>query len=304
MDNKSDKCTKCGCALDLPSQASGVCSECRAAGGAPLKNDLTKALDEIEAGAGYEEIEPSAYLPFKMTKQQAEKKFGQWLRGIWFAPSKIQDMIDRNEFTGTYIPFWSFDCKVEAGYLGSKGTISLKSKQDMEGRSFKKKELSWATVSGDVDYNFYDLLIPANESMGAQEIARISPWDLDGLLAYEPKAVETFNVESCQVELPEAFKRAKRSMIKVMRQLIKEDIGGDEQEISTETYEYPVGTYQRILLPIWVSSYTYNGKSYRVLINGRTGRITGERPRSWQKIAIATVVPFLVLLGGLWYLLS
>ena len=54
------------------------------------------------------------------------------------------------------------------------------------------------------------------------------------------------------------------------------------------------------MLPVWLAAYKYNGKSYRFVVNGQSGRVQGERPWSVWKIALAVVLALLVLLGLLW----
>jgi hypothetical protein len=35
-----------------------------------------------------------------------------------------------------------------------------------------------------------------------------------------------------------------------------------------------------MLLPIWIAVYLYAGRSFQVLVNGRTGKVIGQRPYS------------------------
>jgi len=53
-------------------------------------------------------------------------------------------------------------------------------------------------------------------------------------------------------------------------------------------------TFKHILLPVWLAAYKYNGKTYRFVVNGQTGRVQGERPWSAIKIAIAVVLGAIV----------
>ena len=48
---------------------------------------------------------------------------------------------------------------------------------------------------------------------------------------------------------------------------------------------YSAITFKHLLLPAWVAVYRYQEKTYQVLVNGRTARVTGYRPYSWWKIA-------------------
>ena len=59
---------------------------------------------------------------------------------------------------------------------------------------------------------------------------------------------------------------------------VRQDIAGDEQRIGNLNTDYNAITFKHILLPIWISAYQYNGKVYRFIINGRTGKLEGERP--------------------------
>jgi hypothetical protein len=42
-----------------------------------------------------------------------------------------------------------------------------------------------------------------------------------------------------------------------------------------------------MLLPVWIACYLHAGRTYQVLVNGRTGEVIGERPYSAAKIAAA-----------------
>jgi hypothetical protein len=49
-----------------------------------------------------------------------------------------------------------------------------------------------------------------------------------------------------------------------------------------------------VLLPVWLASYRWRGKVYRVVVNGRTGAVSGERPYSPWKIAFAVVLALML----------
>jgi hypothetical protein len=50
-----------------------------------------------------------------------------------------------------------------------------------------------------------------------------------------------------------------------------------------------------ILLPIYVLSYRYKDKLYRFLVNGQTGKTTGEKPLSWLKVGLMTGLTLLLV---------
>ena len=53
-------------------------------------------------------------------------------------------------------------------------------------------------------------------------------------------------------------------------------------------------TFKHVLLPVWLAAYRYRGKSFRFVVNGRTGTVEGERPYSTVKIAIAIALALIV----------
>ena len=71
---------------------------------------------------------------------------------------------------------------------------------------------------------------------------------------------------------------------------VKFDIGGDRQRIQHIDTDLSDLTFKHILLPVWLAAYKYRGKTYRFVVNGRTGRVQGERPYSAIKITIAVVL--------------
>ena len=99
------------------------------------------------------------------------------------------------------------------------------------------------------------------------------------------------------------FDVAKVKMEPAIRETIRSDIGGDEQRINHLNSSYSNISFKHILLPVWLSSYQYEKKVYRFLVNARTGEVQGTRPYSWVKIALAVLLGLAVagVIGGLIY---
>jgi hypothetical protein len=51
-----------------------------------------------------------------------------------------------------------------------------------------------------------------------------------------------------------------------------------------------------VLLPVWIMAYRFRDQLYRFLVNGQTGRSTGQAPLSWTKILVAAGIVLLVAL--------
>ena len=64
--------------------------------------------------------------------------------------------------------------------------------------------------------------------------------------------------------------------------------------------DYSAQTFKHILVPVWLLAYNYGARTFQVLVNGYTGRIAGEQPYSWVKIALAVLAVLIVLMIIAW----
>ena len=130
----------------------------------------------------------------------------------------------------------------------------------------------------------------------------LEPWDLSALEPYRPEFLAGFRAEGYQVQLAEGFTEARHYMDRMIERDVKFDIGGDRQRIHNIDTDISAITFKHVLLPVWLAAYKYRGKSYRFVVNGRTGRVQGERPWSVWKITFAVVLGLIVAagLGYLW----
>ena len=237
-------------------------------------------------------IKPRALLPFVVNRQKAQADFHGWLAGLWFAPSNLMSAAKSDGLAGVYIPFWTFDADATTNYVGERGehyweteTYTETVNGQSETRTRQVQRTRWWPASGTVQDHFDDLLVAASSSLPAKQTLHLEPWDLERLLPYADEYLAGFAAESYQVDLPQGFQKAQTMAEPTIRGTVIGDIGGDEQRILSMQSDYLNVTFKHILLPLWISAYSYGGKSFRFLINARTGEVQGERPYSFWKIA-------------------
>jgi hypothetical protein len=80
-----------------------------------------------------------------------------------------------------------------------------------------------------------------------------------------------------------------------LRELCARQVPGDTQRNLVVRAAYGGLTFKQILAPLWLATYTYRGRAYQVVVNGVTGRISGARPWSWIKIALAALAALAML---------
>jgi len=86
-------------------------------------------------------------------------------------------------------------------------------------------------------------------------------------------------------------------MDRIIRSDVARSIGGDKQRITQLNTQHSQTTFKHVLLPLWSAAFQFRDKTYRFVVNGRSGKIRGERPYSPAKIAMA-VLAGMLLLGG------
>jgi DNA-directed RNA polymerase subunit RPC12/RpoP len=287
------QCNKCGAETTMPAaSAAGVCPFCGA--------------NMVFSGSVSRLIKPEALLPFKIAQKDAFESFRRWIKGLWFAPGKLKQYAQsENKLAGVYIPYWTYDSDTTTVYSGARGDYYYTTESYTEvvnGRSIQRtrqvRHTRWSPASGTVRNSFDDILILASKSLPTKRIERLEPWDLANLVPYADEYLSGFRAESYQISLPEGFEAAKEVMSAAIQNSIRQDIGGDEQQIHSTQTRYGSITFKHILLPVWLSAYRFRDKVYRILINARTGETQGERPFSAWKIAGAAMIA-LVILGTL-----
>ncbi len=254
---------------------------------------------------------PQAVLPFAIPEREARERMGHWLRGLWFAPPGLKEYARAGRpMVGVYLPHYTYDARGSAEYQGMRGDayhvtqmvpVSRNGKTRMVQRQVRK--VRWRPVSGRVEHAFDEILVAASETLSpgggaAQDGNRI--WDLAGLESYRTEFLAGFRAEAPTLALDQGFARAREAMEAALRDDVRADIGGDEQRIARMRSSYRAITFKHVLLPVWLAAYRFRGQPYRVVVNARTGAVSGERPWSAAKILVAILAGLLLLAGLAW----
>lgn len=252
-------------------------------------------------------IKPRGLLPFAMDESAARKAMTDWLGKLWFAPNGLQEYARKGrKMNGIYVPYWTFDADTTSDYRGERGTVYYETRQVMRDGKMETQQVQkvrWTPVSGRVRRFFDDVLVLASHALPKSYTDALEPWDLSAMEPYRPEFLAGFYAEGYQVDLDEGFVEAKEKMDSQIHRDVRFDIGGDRQRVHHVDTDMRDITFKHVLLPVWMAAYKYRGKSYRFVVNGRTGRVQGERPWSAVKIAIAVVLG-LVVAAGIGYLIA
>jgi hypothetical protein len=118
-----------------------------------------------------------------------------------------------------------------------------------------------------------------------KQMDALEPWPLKGLKTFAPEFLSGFLARTYDVPLEKCFRAARRTMESELESEVRERIGGDEQRVLSLDTQWSALTYKHVLLPVWMATYTWKSKPYRIVVNAATGEVQGERPWSGAKIA-------------------
>ncbi len=254
-------------------------------------------------------VTPGGILPAKISASQAKTSVQKWINSRWFAPTALKSLAQKEGVQGVYLPFWTCDSQTYSAYDGQRGDYYYRTKSvsrtnsdgETEWVEEQVRETSWHHVSGQVDRFFDDILVVGTRQIPEGKLVKLEPWDLSHLVPYSPAYMAGFKAQRSQVGLNDAIARAKLSMDRMIQSDVRDDIGGDEQQVGNVQTNYLDITYKHILMPVWISAYRYRNKQFQVMVNAQTGQVLGERPWSVGKIAAAVIASAVVVGGGIWF---
>ncbi len=264
-------CQNCGLEISFDEhQVATVCPMCS-----------STQIATIKQKAG---IPPEGIIPFKIDKKDAQEKFRIWISKRWFAPNDLKKSYGEGLLVGMYLPFWTYDAKVMSFYTGQGGRN--RTVKDKDGK--QKVVTDWFPVSGIVNDSFDDIQICASEK--EKDIESILPYNtITNIKPFSQSYLSGYYTELYKIKADAGFEEAKIIIDSNMRSLAERDIKrrfDRARSISLKT-QYNDVKYKHVLLPLWSAAFGYKGKTYRYMINGETGKVSGKRPYSVPKILIA-----------------
>ena len=257
------KCEGCGATFALPPlQISGACPYC---GSAHVVETVT---DEL--------IQPEGVLPFQFDADAALKHIRVWLDQQRFRPGDLDERAGIARPRGVYLPFWTFDL---GGQMNWNALVA-----EQQGRDTK-----WVARDGFHLVYHDDLLVPGTHSLRNDLLNVMSDFDTKALVPYALDLLADWPVEVYQISMSDASLVARQIALNQAREhTLSHSLAGERvRDLRFNTMGMIIETYKLALLPVWVTNYRYKDNRYPLLVNGQTGTIGGDVPRSGLQKAMA-----------------
>jgi predicted RNA-binding Zn-ribbon protein involved in translation (DUF1610 family) len=271
-------CESCGASLSLPQGAlTKTCPFC-----ASNHVNVTTCTNE--------ELRPRFLIPFKVKPEQTQRLAADWLGKGWFHPDELRSNAALRRFVGIYLPFWTFDTNIHARWRAQVGyERTVRHYNAHEKRWETRTRIEWRWEDGDVHLTIDDYLISGSfpEHISRRILQGIYPFRMSDLVTYEPDYLAGWQAQAYEITLTEAWKNAKTEIRERARQACYDEIPTSHVRNFSMTADFADESWRYILLPVYLATYKYEGKTFHMMVNGQTGTVAGQKPVAWWKVWLA-----------------
>jgi hypothetical protein len=245
-------------------------------------------------------IRPRSLLPFKVTQPQVREQIRRWYGSKWLAPNSLRSRALVDRVHGVYIPYWTFDAHAVCPWRADAGHYyyTTEAYRDSKGnrQTRQVRHVRWEPASGEVRHFFDDEPVPGTKGVSHDLLRQVQPFPTADLVPYNTAYLSGFVVEHYQVVLFDAAERSRAAMIETLREMCAREIPGDTYRDLQIEPRFSDLTFKHVLVPVWLLTYTYGNKPWQVVVNGYTGRMAGEYPKSPWKVALLVVLVLVVVI--------
>lgn len=242
-------------------------------------------------------LQPELIIPFKYTRDLAERAFENWCEKKWFLPGDFKSKKQLEKMVGLYVPFWLADCTIDSSMVCDAKNVSSYVSGDYRVTHTRVYSVERAAL---MEYRG----VPADGSKKLDDglMDAIEPFDYSEFVPFNMNYFSGFYADKYDVDKETAFPRIKERMRQGSEQVLMNDING-YTSVSKQSANMAVkkAAWHYAMLPVWFMTYIHRGKKYFFALNGQTGKVAGIPPVSGKKLALLGTILFLIfaICGGL-----
>ncbi|MDR1078111.1 MAG: hypothetical protein LBL55_05555 [Propionibacteriaceae bacterium] len=224
-------------------------------------------------------LRPDWVAPFRVSKEQATAALSEHVKHKRLAPKLFHDQARIESVHGIYVPFWLYDCQVQAElqFDATKVKHWSDSQYDYTQTDYyrlrRAGQIAYARVPVDGASNLDDTYMEAIEPFDYSQVVDFEPTYLLGYLA------QKYDVDVAQTH-PRAIARVTNSTEAAFRNTAS---GYTTCTLATRQMAFPYQGVHYALMPVWMLNTVYRDKTYTFAMNGQTGRFIGVLPISWGR---------------------
>ena len=260
-------CKSCG--AELMTEDTTTATEC------PYCGSPTILPDRIQGGE-----KPEKVIPFKVTKEQAQKQFEAYFKGKRLLPNIFLKSRNRiAEMRKLYVPYWLFDCDAQADIVYDAEKRSTERRGDWE---ITRTKYYLVRRSGRMGFD--SIPVDGSEKLDDKITESLEPYDLSAAVPFQPAVLAGAMADHADVDADACEKRAVERVETSVSQAMRDSVTGySSVSERSRSIHSDNGTATPVLMPVWLITTEKEGKTYTFAINGQTGKLTCDVPADTKK---------------------
>lgn len=248
------------------------------------------------------EFRPDNIIPFEIDRNAAVDLFKKHCEGIAHLPRDFTSARTLKKITGLYVPTWLISCTVRANVTGkgheNAGYDRAKEEGRAKGRAMMASgknssepvilnDCDGYDVKGTVAFRLNDVPFDGERKIANRIMEAAEPYDYSRMVPFSGAYLQGFYAEKYDMQPKDMNDSIVRRFDKYTMQICEMIDFGYKSFKVTEHDPAPRFTHFTIkycMLPVWFLHYEYNGRKYQYVINGQTGKVSGEFPyaKGWE----------------------
>jgi len=238
-------------------------------------------------------LKPDEIIPFMFDHNSAGDLFIKGMKKKFFAPSKLKKKLPEGTIQGIYVPAFTFDADTNTTYKGR--LYNDKTYTDSKGNSHTKRE--YFSISGTQDCYHKDVVIESSSRINDKIMRGLLPYNFDNDYDYDTNFARGYSIEHYNESLSVSFEKSKQKMEEEIKSAILRRYDYDGVDYLNLNTSYYNEKYSYRILPIYSFNIIWKKKNYMVFMNGQTGKVGNQYPKSPLKIALVVFIGIAILAG-------
>ena len=246
------------------------------------------------------EFLPDKIIPFEITKEQAVKKFLDFVSKKRFIPKAFFSKQQIETITGVYFPYWNYSAELENTMQGEARNV-----RSWTTGNIRYTETKYYHVRREGMVSLSNMTENALQKANAELARGVMPYNFEKMRDFNMGYLSGFMAEKRDIESGSLKQRMQAMAKSYAFNMVKDTIHYSSVNIENSQTSFRGEDWAYCLLPVWTITYKgRNGKIYYYSMNGQTGEVCGELPVDNKKLAlvsggVSAAIFILGLIGGL-----
>ena len=238
------------------------------------------------------DLKPEFVIPFKLDKETAKKALKAHYNGKTLLPKDFKTENHINEIKGMYVPVWLFDTNVAADikYRGTKIRRWSDSYYDYT-------ETRYYAIIRNGDLRFENIPVDGSTKIPDDYMESIEPFDFSQAVDFQTAYLAGYFADRYDVDEKTSIQRANERIRKsTINEFEKTVLGYTSVSVESCSLDLSENKAKYALYPVWMLNTKYQGQNYMFMMNGQTGKITGNLPIDNGKSWLIFFIVFMIVL--------